>query len=162
MNNSRAALAAILIAFASVAAAQQFKWTDKNGKTQYGDNPPPGVKATAMRPPPGPATQPPAGNSPDAKGAAAKGPLTPAEQDQAFRKRQEDAKKAAEKSEKEAKADSDRKDNCARAQEAVRTYEAGGRISKLAPNGERIFLSDDERIVELTKARKAASDACKS
>ncbi|HZQ74511.1 MAG TPA: DUF4124 domain-containing protein [Burkholderiales bacterium] len=47
----------ILVALALVstlAAAQQFKWTDKDGKVRYGDVPPPGVKATRLKaPPPG-------------------------------------------------------------------------------------------------------------
>ena len=34
------------------ALAQQFRWVDKDGRVQYGDTPPPGVKATRLRPPP--------------------------------------------------------------------------------------------------------------
>ena len=36
---------------ATTAAAQAYKWVDKDGKVRYGDTPPPGVKATPMRVP---------------------------------------------------------------------------------------------------------------
>ena len=39
------------LAFATSALAQQFKWVDKDGKVQYGDTPPPGVKATRLQGP---------------------------------------------------------------------------------------------------------------
>ena len=78
------------VLFAAAAAAQQYKWVDQNGKVQYGDVPPPGVKATRLKPPPGRARAAPPPR------AAKKGdkPLSP---EAAYRKRQEDAQKESEK-----------------------------------------------------------------
>ena len=91
-------LMAIALMISAAASAQQYKWVDKNGKTQYGDTPPPGVKATPLRAPTGPASAPAAaagkGDSKDEKAAAPKGPLTPAEQEAEFRKRKQEAEKS--------------------------------------------------------------------
>ena len=42
----------MLLACSGLALAQQYKWVDADGKVRYGDVPPPGVKATPLRPPP--------------------------------------------------------------------------------------------------------------
>lgn len=43
-------LPALLLLVAAAAHAQQvYRWTDKNGKVQYGSNPPPGVAAKAVK-----------------------------------------------------------------------------------------------------------------
>jgi hypothetical protein len=43
-------LPALLLFVAAAANAQQvYRWTDKNGKVQYGQNPPPGVAAKAVK-----------------------------------------------------------------------------------------------------------------
>jgi len=42
--------ALLLLVIAATAQAQQvYRWTDKNGKVQYGSNPPPGVAAKAVK-----------------------------------------------------------------------------------------------------------------
>jgi len=149
----RILLAAALAALATAAGAQQYKWVDQNGRTQYGDNPPPGVKATRLA---GPSSAP-------APAAAAKGaqkPLTAVEQDAAFRKRQDDAAKASQKSSQEADIASQRKDQCARAQEYLRSLESGVRIARTDANGERAYLEDDERAAEATKARAMVQQSC--
>src|SRR5688500_2880070 len=105
---------------ASAALAQQYKWVDKDGRVQYGDVPPPGVKATRLRSSGTAAPVPP----PAAEKGAAKGPLTPAEQEAAFRKRQQDAAKdQAQQTAAEQQALA-RKQNCAAAQESLRMLES--------------------------------------
>src|SRR5690349_16379583 len=95
------------------AQAQGYRWVDKDGKVRYGDVPPPGVKATPMKPPSGPPAPAAGTGAGGGAGAAAKdgaakdakkGPLTPAEQEQAYRERQLKAKEAKEKADKEAAA----------------------------------------------------------
>jgi hypothetical protein len=149
------------LAFASAAAAQQFKWVDKDGKVRYGDTPPPGAKATPLGAPatgraPAPAA------APDGKGAkdAKKGPLTPAEQDAEFRRRQQQASKDAEK---QAKADADtraKQENCRNSQAQLRQLESGERISRLDEKGERVFVEDNQRAAETARARKRVSEWC--
>ncbi len=156
---TRAIVFAAAMAFALAAGAQQYKWVDKDGKVRYGDSPPPGVKATALKPP----AAAPAAKPADAKGAKAapKGPLTPAEQEAAYRKRQQEADKEREKqaqAEQEAEA---KKENCARAQDSLRTFESGERVARTDAKGERYFLDDSQRAAETAKARKMVADWCK-
>jgi hypothetical protein len=150
-------------ALAGAAAAQQFKWVDKDGKVRYGDTPPPGVKATPLGAPatgraPAPAPAPDAAAK-DAKDAK-KGPLTPAEQEAEFRRRQQQAAKDADK---EAKLQEDaraRKENCANSQAQLRQLESGQRVSRIDDKGERVFVDDEQRKVDTARARKLVSEWC--
>jgi hypothetical protein len=156
MKHALVLLAAMLLAFG--AQAQSFKWVDKDGKVRYGDVPPPGVKATPMRAPasgaPGPAPATPAGK------AAKKGPLTPAEQEQEFRKRKEDAAKATEEAARGKQEQAAKKENCDRAREYLRTMESGQRISRVNSAGERYFLDDAQKAQETATARDSVQQAC--
>jgi hypothetical protein len=148
----RIILFSMAAALATAAAAQQYKWVDKDGRTQYGDVPRAGVMATPLGGPSGPAAP--------AAGAKSGAALTPAEQEAAFRKRQQDGQKEAEKSallEREAAA---KKENCARAQAYLRSLEAGGRISTTDSQGERVYLEDSQIASETAKARKALQENC--
>jgi hypothetical protein len=151
------------LAFAGAAAAQQFKWVDKDGKVRYGDVPPPGVKATPLRAPSGPAAPAPAaaakGAAKDAK-AAPSGPLTPAQQEAEFRKRQAEAEKARDKEAKSAEEARGRQENCRTAQANLRQLESGERIARTDAKGERYFVEDDQRAAEVGRARKAVGDWC--
>lgn len=151
-----------LTAFATAAFAQQFKWVDKDGKVRYGDTPPPGVKATSLRPPPGAAA--PAAKSPTTKGAAAKdvrkGPMTPAEQEQDYRKRQLEAQKGAEKAAEERKEAEAKAASCRSAQEQQRMLESGQRIARTDSKGERYFLEDTQVAQESARARELVKQWC--
>src|SRR5688572_29708401 len=139
--------------FAAAVSAQTYKWVDQDGKVRYGDVPPPGVKATPLRPPP-PGV--PTASAPAAKKDGAQA-LTP---EQEFRKRQEEAGKEREK---QAKADQEaqqKRENCARSQDAVRTLETGQRIARTDAQGERYYLEDAQVAQELAKARQSAQQWC--
>jgi hypothetical protein len=142
------------ILLAAAAHAQQYKWVDKNGRTQYGDVPPPGVKATALSAPAGPAARPPAKD-------AGKGPLTPAEQELEFRRRQKEKEEAATKAAQANEASETEKQNCENATQALRTLESGQRIARTDASGERYFLDDAQRAQEMARARQAVSSWCK-
>ena len=144
---------------AGAAFAQQYKWVDKDGRTQYGDFPPAGVKATPLRAPSGPAA--PAAPAAGAK-AGAKGPLTPAEQEAAFRKRQQEGRKAAEKSAQAERDAAAKQENCQRAQAHLRTLESGQRVTTTDRNGERVYLDDAQIASEAAKARAAIQASCSS
>lgn len=151
-------LVAALLTFAALssgnAGAQQYKWTDRNGKVQYGDVPPPGANATPLK---GPRTAPAA--DPAAKDAA-KGPLTPAEQEAEFRKRQAEAQKGREKEEKAAQDAQAKRENCANAKEQLRVLESGQRYARTDAKGERYYLDDDQRAAETARARKSVGEWC--
>ncbi len=153
---------ALCLALPLPASAQLYKWVDANGKVQYSDKPPPSnVKTDKLREAPR-APRPPAK---DAKGdsnkdAAASGPKTVAEQEQAFRKRQADsAKEDKGRAQKESEA-SERAENCKRAKAAVANLELGGRQSRINDKGERVFLSDQQVGQETARAREEAAAAC--
>jgi hypothetical protein len=154
---------ALAMVFSAASMAQQYKWVDKNGKTQYGDIPPAGVKATPLK---GPSSAPAAAPAAESKGAAkdakgaAKGPLTPAEQDAAFRKRQQDAEKAREKEAKSAEEAQAKRENCANSTEQLRALESGQRVGRTDAKGERYYIDDEQRNAEIAKARKIAQQSC--
>lgn len=147
----------VALAFAASASAQLYRWVDKDGRVRYGDTPPPGAKTTTLRAPAGQAA--PAEADPAAKGAP-KGPLTPAQQEQEFRKRQIEAQKARDKADQASKEAETKRENCARARQALASLESGQRIARTNAQGERYFLEDDARAAETERARQMVRDWC--
>lgn len=147
---------------AGVSQAQIKCWTE-NGKRVCGDNPPAGAKTTAIRGTSS-APAPVAPADPAAKDAAGKadrkGPLTPAEQEQEYRRRQAEAQKAAEKSAAEQRERAAKHEACEQAKAAMRTYESGQRVARTDDKGERYFLDDAQIAQERNKARQAMQKAC--
>jgi hypothetical protein len=160
----RKTLLFVVLAAAAGLAQAQIKCWSENGKRVCGDTPPPGAKVTTVRGAAAPAEQAPATAAKDgakdgAKGAA-KGPMTAAEKEQDYRKRQAESEKAAAKADAEAKAQAARRENCNRAKEALRTYESGQRVAKTDAKGERYFLDEQQIAQEAASARKAVQDSC--
>ena len=152
---NKLALLIIVLGFTGGAFAQQYKWVDKDGRLQYGDVPPPGVKAQRLRPPPTGSAP-----APSSTGAAKKDdkPLSP---EAAFQKRQKETKEAEDKAAKE-RAEADlRRGNCEAAQAALRQIQSGQRMMTMNAQGERVFLDDSARAAEEARAQKAVSENCK-
>ncbi|HEY8070197.1 MAG TPA: DUF4124 domain-containing protein [Burkholderiales bacterium] len=146
----------LALAFAGAAQAQLYKWVDKDGKTRYGDTPPPGVKASVMGAPASGSASAPAASSDPASKDAKKGPLTPAEQAQEFRKRQDDAKKEAEKEAQERKDKAAKAEDCVRNKEYLMSLQSGQRIARTNPStGERYYMDDSQRAQEVASAQQA-------
>lgn len=161
MRTATIAVFTILACLMSGAQAQVFCWNTKDGKRQCGDTPPPGVKATAMGAPSAPAASPaPAGAQDAAAKDAKKGPQTPAEQEQAFRKRQLDAEKSNEKEQQALQEAETKKQNCERAREALRILESGLRIARVDKEGERYYMDEAQTAQESEKARQAVQRTC--
>ena len=153
-----------MLLYTAVASAQLYRWVDRDGRVHYSNTPPPaGVKSRTLAAPAS-APVPPATNgegAPDASAKdASKGPLTPAEQEQAFRKRQLEAQKAAEKAEAERKESMAKTASCERARENLRTLESGQRVSRTNAQGEREYIDDAARARETESARQAVTDWC--
>ena len=157
----RTVLMLFACALATTAAAQAYKWVDKDGKVRYGDTPPPGVKATPMRTPSGP-TPPPAPASADAakKDGAKKDekPLTP---EAAFRKRQQERDEADQKAQKEAAEAVKKRQNCENAQQVLRTLQSGQRVTRTDASGERVYLEDSERDAAIQRAQGSVNEWCR-
>jgi len=147
-----------LLALVFTCAAQaQYRWVDKDGKVRYGDTPPPGVKASRLGAPasgsaPAPA---PAAASKDAK----KGPLTAAEKEQDYRRRQAEAKKGEEKSAKAEQAASEKAENCTRAKEYKLTLDTG-RVARTNAAGERYYMDEAQIAQEQAKAQQVIQQYC--
>jgi uncharacterized protein DUF4124 len=147
------------LAFSASAAAQMYKWKDKDGHTRYGDVPPPGAEATAIgaRSRAAPAAPPPAGEARGDKDDKSEKALTP---EQAFRKRQQERAAAEEKAAKERSESARKQENCAQAQAQLRTLQSGQRIATLDAAGERTIMDDSQRAAETGQAEKAVADWC--
>jgi hypothetical protein len=150
-------------AAASASTAQaQIKCWNEGGKRVCGDTPPPGAKVTTLRgPASGQAEPAPAAAAKDGAKAAKKGPLTPAEQEQEYRKRQDESAKASAKAAEERRNAEAKKANCAQARQALVELESGLRISRINPaTGERYFLEESQIAQEAGKAHEAIRSAC--
>jgi len=140
----RLSVLALAMGVCFAAFAQQYRWTDANGRVQYGDTPPPGVKATPLRAP----AAPPAAASPASKAPA------PADA-----RKQQAAGKASEKELAEAKNAEIRKQNCATAQDAVRVL-SQGRVRRIDSKGEFVYLDDNQINEEMARAKKSVAEWC--
>ena len=147
----------LTLVFAGAVHAQMYKWVDRDGKLRYGDTPPPGVKATPLKTTQSGPSGPAAPASKDAK----KGPMTPAEQERDYRKRQQEANKAGEKSDQQSQAQAAKKDGCEQTKEYLRTLESGQRIARTNPSGERYYLDENQVAREIAKAQQSVQQACK-
>jgi len=155
----------LILAFALAAggAQAQIKCWNQDGKRVCGDAPPPGAKVTTLKSPSAPEAPAAAAKdgAKDGAKAAPKGPLTPAEQEQDYRKRQEEAQKASAKASEEARNAEAKRANCAQARQALVELESGQRISRINPaNGERYFLEESQVAQEAGRAREAIRTAC--
>jgi hypothetical protein len=155
---------ALAVVAAGTAHAQAYKWVDKNGRVGYGDTPPPGAKATPLRPVAPPASAPPAAASgkeaKDDKNVK-KGPLTPVEKELEFRRRMKEAQEAAAKADRERKAAEEAKVNCENSRQSLRTLESGQRVMRIDSKGERYYISDAQREQDIARAREATRQWCK-
>jgi hypothetical protein len=142
----RTLILALAIAYAPVAGAQLYKYTDPaTGKTVYTDQPPANVesKSVNVKPSSGPATK------------------SAVEQDKALdkgrKKVADDAKKAGETAERNAKAEA----HCNAAKQNFQIFADGGRIQKLNAQGERELMSDEEIEAKRVSSRREMDEACK-
>lgn len=157
----RIAFFAIAAILAAPAAAQQYKWKDANGRTQYGDIPPAGVHAERLtRSNVGTVS----GGAPSGSGDTAKpaaGPKTAAEMEQDYRKRRMEAEEKQKKDDKLAQDSRIRQENCQRAKEQLASLESGMRQMRVNAQGEREFLDDKEVEARKADARRAVSEWCR-
>jgi len=161
MRTASIVVSTVLACLMTGAQAQVYCWNTKDGKRQCGDTPPPGIKATAMGVPSAPAAAPaPAGAKDAAAKRAKKGPLTPAEQEQEFRKRQLEGQKSREKEQQAQEQAEAKLQNCERAREALRILESGQRIARVDKEGERYYLEEAQVAQETERARQAVQRSC--
>lgn len=160
-----ALLAAASFAVAS-AQAQVFKCADANGRITYSQNPcPANTKRETMSRggiPLVPVTPSPEGAADKAakSDAAKSGPKTPAEQEQAFRKRLQDQAKAAKEAEQKNAQAQAKEANCRNARQRLAQYSIGGRIARTDEQGERYYMDDAQIEAERARAQTDVSQLC--
>lgn len=143
------------LALAPLAVAQQlYKYTDKDGKTVYTDQPPVNADAKRLAAPPPPPT-------PAASAKAAVASKTAVERDKEAEKGREQAKEAAKKQEDAAKRAQLNEQRCSQAKLAVQQFSSGGRLMKFNEKGERVYMGDDEIAKARSAAEKDVEEACK-
>jgi hypothetical protein len=150
----------LAMAFSAGAIAQTYKWTDKNGRVEYGDAPPADASnATRLK---GPSSgYAPTPGAPEAKKDAAKDKdkaLTP---EQAFKKRQQERADAEQKADKERAEAEQKRANCDAAQASLRQLQSGQRVATVNAAGERVFIDDEQRSREIERAQQSVSSWCK-
>ncbi|GAB3551127.1 hypothetical protein GCM10027343_35020 [Noviherbaspirillum agri] len=150
---------AVVIALAlSGTAFAQYVWLDEKGVKQYSDMPPPAsVPANRILKQRGVAAIP---SHESETAAPAKADLTLAEKEAEFRKRRAEQAEKDKKVAEQSKYEADKAKHCERAREYNRALESGQRIARTDKNGERAFLTDEQRAQELRDSRRALED-CK-
>jgi Domain of unknown function (DUF4124) len=170
------AVAALLAA--ATATAQVYKCTDKDGKVQYSDIPPPAdakcaspkkIDArSAAGPGVAPAPAPAKTNSKDApkdakagKDAPKDSPKTLADRTKDFDKRRADEAEAAKKAADEERVAKANQARCTEATRYLRDLESGRPLASSDDKGERVLLDDAGRATEVNRARTAMKESCK-
>ena len=161
---ARLLAAGALLALSAQAQSQvHYMWIDEKGVKQFSDRAPPAsVPLTAILKAPrgaaGAATMPNATVATDgAEATATPGPAlapTVAERNVDYRKRVRENLEREQKEQDEHIANAGRADNCARARAARQSIDSGARIGIQDKNGERGFMSDDQRAAEANKIDK--------
>jgi hypothetical protein len=160
MKAARIALLALACTLPLVASAQ-WLWVDKDGRKVFSDRAPSPdvpaeriVKAPRGMALPAAATPAPVAAAPSETAADKSGAVPkPAGKDKTLeeRRKQLAAADADKKKAEQATYLALRNDNCSRAKAAKAGYDTGARITKFNSQGEREYLSDDERAAELKR-----------
>lgn len=157
---------AIAVAAALAGPAQaQWKWRDAKGQVHVSDIPPPREvpDRDVLQRPEAPARRAPAAAPAAAASAPAMAakPTPPTDPELEERKSRAEQEQAAQRKAQDAKAAAARKDNCQRAREQVALLDSGQRIVRMAPNGEREYLTDEQRAQETQRARALIAGECR-
>jgi hypothetical protein len=149
-----AAAFAVLVASSTAPAFAEYVWLDNTGVKQYSDMPPPSsVPPERILKQPGGIPHPADSHSTaaqmDTPETAKKAPPTIAEQNAEFRKRRAEREEQEKKAAEQARIAADKAKNCERARVYHSTLASGQRVVTTGQDGERSYLSDDQRAREL-------------
>jgi hypothetical protein len=140
-------------------ATDIYTWKDKEGRTNYADNPPPGD--TPARTLSGRISLPVSSGTTDTPAQGKPSSPSLAEQEMEFRKRRAEASEKQVLAEKAAADADERRKNCERARNQLAALESGQRIARHNDKGEREFLDERQLAEEKTATRKAVDSWCK-
>jgi hypothetical protein len=142
---------AALIAWSGLASAVVYKWTDAQGKLQYGDRPPDGVHAEVVQ-------------LLGTHAATARNPSTvPAQAPPAARvAANPTAKDAQDRQAVDQDVANTRDKQCSEAQDRYKKLIEGRRLYKAGPDGERQFMTSEEIDTERLNAKRDIDNICNS
>jgi hypothetical protein len=140
-------LVLVLATLATGAHADVYKWKDAAGHIHYSDQPPNSNAAVVK------------GNSlPEGQSEAAMREL--ADKELAFKQRQEDRAKAKEKADKKEETARIKQENCENARKNLEAMNQNRPIYSVDADGQRHYLSDQERADSVARNQKALADNC--
>ncbi len=154
------------------AHAQVYQWKDSTGKTVISDSPPP----ASIRQSRTIGTRTPSSDNAEKNGETEKStettgdkpaaseprqPLTLAEKEAEFRKRQQEAKDRAERDANERAAQQARRENCEGATNNYRLLQSDTPVSQVNSRGELVTMTTNQRRQELERTRKIMQESCK-
>jgi hypothetical protein len=145
----RVMLFAALLAWSAMASAVVYKWTDAQGKVQYGDRPPDGVHAEVVEGLGGAHTAAPSARSSSSSAASGTPTANNASPKDDATKQAVDADVAA-----------TREKQCADAQANYKKLIEGRRIYKTGADGERQYLTSDQIDSERINAKREIDATC--
>jgi type IV secretory pathway VirB10-like protein len=156
-------LAGAVLLLCTGLANAQYAWINANGNREYSDRPPPPStpRSKILKAPHGSpllleadAAAPAEAKPEDAKAEKKKGPPTLAERDADFNKRQKERGEQDKKAGEETQRKQAQAENCASARQYKAQLESGIRVADTTAQGERAFISDEERARRLASTNR--------
>ncbi len=165
---------ALLSAFVIPLAHAQWSWKDKDGRRIFSDQPPPievpekdimrrpaGVRAPAAPPATGETiASTPSSSTATTASTAATPKISGKDSELEKKKKEAEAKEAAQKKAEADKTAAARKDNCERAKLAKASFDSGQRIATTNARGEREVMSDAVRAQETKRLQDIINSDC--
>jgi hypothetical protein len=164
----RAALA-LALALVTVGAQAQWTWRDRNGQLHASDRAPPAdvperdiVRRPHQRTVSAPRPIPAASATTEATVSGREPTAAPkGDPELEARLKRANEEKQAQAERDKARLAAQRADNCQRAQEALRTYESGIRLTRVNERGEREFIDDSARAEQIARAQQVVETDCR-
>ena len=159
--SNRLAVAMVLSLLAGLAQAQ-YVWVDDNGRKQLSDRPPPtsvpakNILKQPLGVPQVQDAQPAAAAA--AASSASSGPMSLADRDADYKKRQLEKAEKDGKAAEEAKQKLAKRRSCEIARANMRLLASGDRIGEMDKNGEHAYLSDAERARRTAETKSNLND----
>jgi hypothetical protein len=153
MNARTVSLAALIALLPALAAADQvYKWVDEQGRVHFSQTPPPSAasnvqQVTVSAPPPDPQSL---------------------QNQQQLQKQQADKDQAAkdaaakEQAKKDPKAEALQKQHCDDMRSRLQALQIGGRIATVDAQGNRSYVSDDDRVKQEQQLQDQLTKECGS
>ena len=152
MRNVCLAAVAACLALPAI-GGEIYSWKDASGQVHYSDVPPPsGQYESVRKTPDAPASS--AATPPAAK------PKSYVEQELEFRKRRAEEQEKEAKAKEQADKNAEKQRYCEQARNQLAALQSGQRIARPGPNGEREFLTDQQRQQEIERTQKSIDQVC--